>query len=128
MTLVTKLGYLFAVAAIAASLTACGSSSQSTATITGKYKTTIPPDGTYTLNFEKNGAGTTSLNGQLTPHNFTWKGTTLTSPGGGPNVCPTVGTYRIHLAGKHLRLTVIHDTCTIGRAQVLPGHIWTKVG
>src|SRR5581483_9428121 len=41
---------------------------------------------------------------------------------------PSVGTYRIHLAGKHLTLTVIHDTCTIGRAQVFPGHIWTKVG
>jgi hypothetical protein len=46
----------------------------------------------------------------------------------GPNVWPTVGTYRIHLAGKHLTLTVIHDPYTIGRAQILPGHTWTKVG
>ena len=128
MTLVTRLGYLFAVAAIGASLAACGSSSQPTATIPGKYRTTLPPDGTYTLNFEKNGAGTITLNGQLTPHTFTYKGSTLTAPGGGADVCPTVGTYRIHLAGKHLTLTAIHDTCTIGRAQVFPGHTWTKVG
>jgi hypothetical protein len=100
--------------------------------ITGNYRTTItkPPSaaGTWTLNFKKNGTGTTTFNGQLTGHNFTFKGSTLTSPGGGANVCPTVGTYRIHLDGNHLTLTVIHDTCKIGRAQVLPGHIWTKVG
>ena len=103
-----------------------------TATIRGKYGTTITTPasaaGTYTLNFEKNGAGTVAVNGQLTGHTFTFKGSTLTAPGGGVDVCPTVGTYRIHLAGKHLTLTAIHDTCTIGRAQVFPGHIWTKVG
>lgn len=103
-----------------------------TATITGKYRTTITTPasaaGTYTLNFKKNGTGTVAVNGQLTGHTFTFKGSTLTAPGGGANVCPTVGTYRIHLAEKHLTLTVIHDTCTIGRAQVFPGHIWTKVG
>jgi hypothetical protein len=114
--------------AVLAFVTACG---KPTATVTGKYRTTIftPSEaGTYTLNFKKNGTGTVALNGQLTDHTFTFKGSTLTSPGGGANVCPTVGTYRIHLAGKHLTLTVIHDKCTIGRAQVFPGHIWTKVG
>jgi hypothetical protein len=114
---------------VLAVVTACGNA---TATITGKFGTTIftpaSAQGTYTLNFKKNGTGTVAVNGQLTDHTFTFKGSTLTSPGGGANVCPTVGTYRIHLAGKHLTLTVIHDTCTIGRAQVFPGHIWTKVG
>jgi len=99
--------------------------------ITGKYRTTITTPasaaGTYTLNFKKNGTGTVTVNGQLTAHTFTFKGFTLTAPGGGANVCPTVGTYRIHLAGNHLTFTVIHDTCKIGRVQVLPGHIWTKV-
>ncbi len=108
-------------------LSTCGS-----ATITGEYRTTITTPasvaGTYTLNFKKNGTGTVAVNGQLTGHTFTFKGTTLTAPGGGANVCPTIGTDRIHLAGKHLTLTVIHDTCTIGRAQVFPGHIWTNVG
>ena len=102
------------------------------ATITGKSTTTITTPasagGTDTVNFKKNGTGTVAVNGQLTEHAFTFKGSTLTAPGGGPNVCPTAGTYRIHLAGKHLTLTVIHDTCKIGRAQVFPGHIWTKVG
>lgn len=104
------------------------------ATITGKYTTTITTPasaaGTYTLNFKKNGTGTITWNGQLTPLTFTFKGSgsTLTAPGGAGYVCPTVGTYRIHLAGKRLRLTVIHDTCKAGRAQVFPGHIWTKVG
>ena len=69
-----------------------------------------------------------AVNGQLTPLGFTFKGSTFTSPGGAGYVCATAGTYRIHLAGKHLTLTVIHDTCKIGRAQVFPGHIWTKVG
>jgi hypothetical protein len=103
-----------------------------TTTITGKYRTTITTpasaSGTWTLNFKTNGTGTVTWNGQLTPHTFTFKGSTLTAPGGGANVCPTVGTYRIHLAGNHLTLTVIHDPCKIGRAQVMPGHIWTKVG
>lgn len=114
---------------VLAFVTACGNA---TATITGNYETTIitPASyaGTYTLNFKKNGTGTTTVNGQLTAHTFTFKGSTLTSPGGGANVCPTVGTYRIHLAGKHLTFTVIHDPCTIGRAQILPAHIWTQVG
>jgi hypothetical protein len=109
--------------------TACGTA---TTTITGKYGTTITTPasvaGTYTLNFNKNGTGTVEVNGQPTGHTFTFKGSTLTAPGGGENVCPTSGTYRIHLAGKHLTLKVIHDTCTIGRAQVFPGHLWTKVG
>jgi len=109
--------------------TACGSA---TTTITGKYETTIfrpaSVQGTYALIFKKNGTGDTEVNGQPTPHTFTFKGSTLTSPGGGPNVCPTAGTYKIHLAGKRLTLTVIHDPCTIGRAQIFPGHIWTKVG
>jgi hypothetical protein len=108
--------------------TACGT----TATVTGKYRATIftplPAQGIYVLNFKHNGTGTVTVNGQLTVHNFTFKGSTLTSPGGGANVCPTAGTYRMHLDGKHLRFTVIHDTCTIGRAQVFPGHTWTKVG
>jgi len=103
-----------------------------TATITGKYTTTITTPasaaGTYTLNFKKNGTGAISVNGQLTPLTFTFKGSTLTAPGGAGYVCPTVGTYRIHLSGKHLTLTAIHDTCKIGRAQVFPGHIWTKAG
>lgn len=131
MTLATRLGYLFAVAAIAASLTACGSS-QPTAPITGKYTTTIfkplSAQGTYTLDFKKNGTGTVAVNGQPTPHTFTFKGSTLTIPGGGENVCPTAGTYRIHLAGKHLKFTVIHEPCTIGRALIFPGRIWTRVG
>jgi hypothetical protein len=109
--------------------TACGTA---TTTITGNYgtKITTPASvaGTYTLNFNKNGTGTVEVNGQPTGHTFTFKGSTLTAPGGGENVCPTSGTYRIHLAGKHLTLKVIHDTCTIGRAQVFPGHLWTKVG
>jgi len=103
-----------------------------TATITGKYTATITTPasaaGTYTLNFKKNGTGAITVNGQLTPLTFTFKGSTLTAPGGAGYVCPTVGTYRIHLTGKHLTLTVIHDTCKIGRAQVFPRHIWTKVG
>jgi hypothetical protein len=103
-----------------------------TATITGKYRTTIatPADaaGTWTLNFKKHGTGTITWNGQLTPLRFTFKGSTFTSPGGAGYVCATAGTYRIHLAGKHVTLTVIHDTCKIGRALVMPGHIWTKVG
>jgi hypothetical protein len=103
-----------------------------TATITGKYRTTITTPasaaGTWTLNFKKNGTGTMTWNGQLTPLGFTFKGSTFTSPGGAGYVCPTVGTYRIHLAGKHLTLTAIRDTCKIGRAQVFPRHIWTKVG
>jgi hypothetical protein len=113
-------------------LAGCGSGGAATATITGKYRTTIfapvSAQGTYTLVFKRNGTGDTEVNGQPTAHTFTFKGTTLTSPGGGANVCPTAGTYRIHLAGKHLTLTVIHDPCTIGRAQILPGHTWTKVG
>ena len=113
-------------------LLALVTTASATATITGKYRTTITTPasaaGTYTLNFKSNGTGTVTVNGLLTAHTFTFKGSTLTAPGGGANVCPTVGTYRIHLAGKHLTLTVIHDTCTIGRAQVFPGHIWTKVG
>ena len=112
--------------------TACGTATTATTTITGKYGTTITTPasaaGTYTLNFKKNGTGTVEVNGQPTAHTFRFKGSTLTSPGGGANVCPTSGTYRIHLAGKHLTLKVIHDPCTIGRAQVFPGHIWTKVG
>jgi hypothetical protein len=111
---------------------AFATASTATATIMGKYTTTITTPasvaGTYTLNFKKNGTGTVTVNGQLTDHTFTFKGSTLTAPGGGANVCPTVGTYRIHLAGRHLTLTVIHDTCKIGRAQVFPGHVWTKVG
>lgn len=107
-------------------------SATATATITGKYRTTITTPasaaGTWTLNFEKNGTGTTTWNGQPLPFTFTFKGSTLTDPGSAGRVCPTVGIYRIHLAGKHLTLTVIHDTCKIGRAQVFPGHIWTKVG
>jgi hypothetical protein len=103
-----------------------------TATATGKYMTTITTPataaGTWTLNFNANGTGAIRFNGQLTPLAFTFKGSTFTAPGGAGYVCPTVGTYRIHLAGKHLTFTVIHDTCKIGRAQVLPGHIWTKVG
>jgi hypothetical protein len=93
-----------------------------TATIPGKYRTTIltpaSAQGTYTLNFNKNGTGTVAVNGQLTDHTFTFKGTTLTSPGGGANVCPTVGTYRIHLAGKHLTLIAIQRGMC-GRAQRL---------
>ena len=108
---------------------ACGTA---TPTVTGKYSTTIftpvSAQGTYTLNFKKNGTGTVAVYGQVTGHTFTFRGSTLTAPGGGVNVCPTAGTYRIHLAGKHLTLTVIHDTCTIGRAQIFPGHIWTKGG
>jgi hypothetical protein len=103
-----------------------------TTTIAGAYETTIttPPAaaGTWTLYFLKKGLGNTALNGQPTAHTFTFKGSTLKSPGGGANVCPTVGTYRIHLAGKHLTFTVIHDPCTIGRALVFPGRTWTKVG
>ncbi len=103
-----------------------------TAAITGKYRTTIatPADaaGTWTLNFKKNGTGTITWNGQLTPLRFTFKGSTLTAPGGAGYVCPTAGTYRINLAGKHLTFKVIHDTCKIGRALVFPGHIWTRVG
>lgn len=103
-----------------------------TATITGRYTTTITTPasaaGTYTLNFKRNGTGTITWNGQLTPLTFTFKGSTLTAPGGAGYVCPTIGTYRIHLAEKHLTLTGIRDTCKIGRAQVFPGHVWTKVG
>ena len=114
---------------VLAFVAACGNA---TATITGNYGTRITTPasaaGTYTLTFKKNGTGTVAVNGQVTGHTFTFKGSKLTAPGGGANVCPTVGTYRIHLAGKHLTLTVIHDTCTIGRAQVFPGHIWTKMG
>ena len=121
-----------AVALFVMVLAGCGSGGAATTTIAGKYSTTIfkpvSVQGTYTLIFKKNGTGDTEVNGQPTAHTFTFKGSTLTSPGGGPNVCPTVGTYRIHLAGKHLTLTVIHDPCTIGRAQILPGHTWTKVG
>ena len=107
-------------------------SATATATITGEYRTTITTPvsaaGTWTLNFKKNGSGTITFNGALTPLTFTFKGSTLTAPGGAGYVCPTVGTYRVHLAGKHLTLTAIHETCKIGRAQVLPGHIWTNVG
>jgi len=103
-----------------------------TATITGKYSTTIlaPPEaaGHWTLHFKKNGTGTVLLQGVLTDHTFTFKGTVLTSPGGGANICPNVGTYRIHRHGKHLTFTVIHDPCTVGRKLILPGHIWTKGG
>ena len=103
-----------------------------TAVITGKYTTTITTPasaaGAYALNFKRNGTGTITWNGELTPLTFTFKGSTLTAPGGAGYVCPTAGTYRIHLAGKRLTLTVIRDTCTIGRAQVFPGHIWTRVG
>lgn len=113
---------------VLASITACGS----TAPITGKYTTTIfeplSAQGMYTLEFKKNGTGTVAVNGLPTPHTFTFKGSTLTAAGGGQNVCPTAGTYRIHLAGKHLTFTVIHDPCTTGRALILPGHIWTRVG
>lgn len=75
------------------------------------------------MNFGKNGTGTVAVNGQPTSHTFTFKGSTLTAPGGGDNVCPAAGTYGIHLAGKHLTLTVIHDPCTIGRTN-LP---WTHL-
>lgn len=96
--------------------------------VTGKWRTTIttPADaaGTWTLNFKKNGTGTTAYNGQLFGATFTFKGSVLTA---GPGVCPTYGTYRIHRAGKHLTLTVINDPCTMGRKLVLPGHTWTKV-
>ena len=121
-----------AVVFFAVVLAGCGNGGAAIATIQGKYTATIfepvSVQGTYTLIFKKNGTGTTAVNGQPTCHTFTFKGSTLTSPGGGCNVCPTAGTYRIHLAGKHLTLTVIHDPCTIGRAQILPGHTWTKVG
>lgn len=110
---------------------AFATSAPETATVTGKYTTTIATPasaaGTYVLNFKKNGTGTITWNGQLTPLTFTSKGSTLTAPGGAGYVCPTVGTYRIHLAGKHLTFTVIHDTCKTGRAHVFPGHIWTRV-
>jgi hypothetical protein len=113
-------------------LAGCGSGGAATTTISGKYSTSIfqpvSAQGVWTLNFKKDGTGNTELYGQPTAHTFTFKGSTLTSPGGGANVCPTAGTYKIHLAGKHLTLTVIHDPCTIGRAQILPGHTWTKVG
>jgi hypothetical protein len=122
-------GILIPILSVLAFAAACGTA---TTTITGKYGTTITTPasvaGTYTLNFKKNGTGTVEVNGQPTGHTFTFKGSTLTSPGGGENVCPKSGTYRIHLAGKRLTLKAIHDTCTIGRAQVFPGHIWTKVG
>jgi len=127
-----KIALAVAVAFSVTVLAGCGSGGAATPTIAGAYETTIttPPSvaGTYTLYFLKKGLGNTTVNGQPTCHTFTFKGSTLTSPGGGCNACPTAGTYRIHLAGKHLRLTVIHDPCTIGRAQVFPGHIWTKVG
>jgi hypothetical protein len=113
-------------------LVGCGSGGSATTTIAGKYTTTIfkplSAQGTYTLDFKKNGTGATAVNGQPTCHTFTFKGSTLTSPGGGCNVCPTAGTYRIHLSGKHLTFTVIHDPCTIGRKQVFPGHTWSRVG
>src|SRR5438132_13500625 len=83
-------------------LAGCGSGGAATTTIAGKYSTTIftpvSVQGTYTLIFKKNGTGDTEVNGQPTSHTFTFKGSTLTSPGGGPNVCPTVGAYTIHLA------------------------------
>jgi hypothetical protein len=124
-----RFAIVFSILLVLAFATACGTA---TTTITGNYgtKITTPASvaGTYTLNFNKNGTGTVEVNGQPTGHTFTFKGSTLTAPGGGENVCPTSGTYRIHLAGKHLTLKVIHDTCTIGRAQVFPGHLWTKVG
>ena len=128
----TKMTLAPAVALSVMVLAGCGSGGAATTTISGAYGTTItkPPSaaGTYTLYFLKKGMGNVALNGQPTDHTFTFKGSTLTSPGGGPNACPTAGTYRIHLAGKHLTLTVIHDPCTIGRAQIFPGHTWTKVG
>lgn len=122
----------FAIVMSILSVLAFVTTAAASATITGKYRTTITTPasaaGTYTLNFKRNGTGTVAFNGQPTPLGFTFKGSTFTSPGGAGYVCPTVGTYRIHLAGTHLTLTVIHDPCKIGRAQVLPGHIWTKVG
>jgi hypothetical protein len=124
-----RFGIVIPILSVLAFAAACGTA---TTTITGKYGTTITTPasvaGTYTLNFKKNGTGTVEVSGQPTGHTFTFKGSTLTSPGGGENVCPKSGTYRIHLAGKRLTLKAIHDTCTIGRAQVFPGHIWTKVG
>lgn len=124
-----RFGIVIPILSVLAFAAACGTA---TTTITGKYGTTITTPasvaGTYTLNFKKNGTGTVEVNGQPTGHTFTFKGSTLTSPGGGENVCPKSGTYRIHLAGKRLTLKAIHGTCTIGRAQVFPGHIWTKVG
>jgi hypothetical protein len=127
-----KMTLALAVAFSVTVLAGCGSGGAPTTTIAGAYETTITTPlsaaGTYTLYFLKKGMGNTVVNGQPTCHTFTFKGSTLTSPGGGCNVCPTAGTYRIHLSGKHLTFTVIHDSCTIGRAQVFPGHTWTKVG
>jgi hypothetical protein len=103
-----------------------------TVTIHGKYSTTIlaPPEaaGHWTMSFKKNGTGTTAFQGVLIPNTFTFKGSVLTSPGGGANICPTVGTYRIHRHdhGKRLTFTVIHDPCTVGRKLIIPGHVWTK--
>jgi hypothetical protein len=120
-----RFAIVIAILPVLAFATACGTA---TAPITGKYSTTIfepvSVQGTYTLIFKKNGTGDTEVNGQPTAHTFTFKGSTLTSPGGGPNVCPTVGTYKIHLDGKHLTLTVIHDPCTIGRGTNPP---WTHL-
>jgi hypothetical protein len=103
-----------------------------TGTITGKYTTTITAPasvaGRWTLDFKTNGTGTVAFDGQLTGNVFTVKGSKLTAPGGKGHSCPNVGTYRIHLAGKHLTFTVIKDECTVGRKLVLPGHTYTKVG
>jgi hypothetical protein len=123
-----RLATVISILPVLAFAAGCG---KATATVTGSYTTTITTPsaaGTYTLDFKKDGSGTVAVNGELSGHTFTWKGSTLTAPGGGENVCPTAGTYKIHLAGKHLTLTVIHDPCTIGRAQIFPGHTWTKVG
>ena len=87
------------------------------ATITGKYRTTIATPAVSCRNvdaeLQEEGKGTVTWDGQLsTPLTFTFKGSTFTAPGGAGYVCATVGTYRIHLAGKHL-----HSQSSMTRAR-----------
>jgi hypothetical protein len=119
-----------AIAMSALAALAFATAAMATGTITGKYAATISSPAsvaaTWTLDFKANGTGTVAADGQLTGNVFTVKGSTLAVPGG--KSCPGVGTYRIHLAGKHLTFTVIKDACTVGRKLILVGHTFTKTG
>jgi hypothetical protein len=118
-----------AVAASMVAVMAFAGAAIASATITGTYRTTITKpaadEGTWTLDFKANGSVTVSLDGQVTANHPSVKGSTLTAPGG--NNCPTVGTYKIKLAGNKLTFTVIKDACKVGRKLILPGHTWIKV-
>jgi len=121
----------FAFAAILAMSLVLACSAVAAGGLSGTYKTKITGskqfNGTWTLQFKKDGAYSVKHNGRVeVTGTFTSTDSKLTFLKGdkGPGACPGAGKYEWDLTGKKLKLTRISDSCS-GRRTVL-SHTLTK--